>query len=111
MSIIIVGVGAEDFSAMDDLDSDDSLLSHGGRTAQRDIVQFVEMQKFVSGRGASATWNKELLAREVLFEIPDQLVGYMRKKGFKPGMPRSRTAVTEHLAYTTRPTERSGATL
>jgi len=75
---------------MDELDSDDQLLSHNGRTAERDIVQFVEMQKFVTGAGRYATWNKELLAREVLFEIPDQLVGYMKKKGFKPGMPRSR---------------------
>ena len=42
------------------LDSDDVLLSHNGKVAQRDIVQFVEMQKFVSGHGASATWNKVL---------------------------------------------------
>ena len=85
LSIIIVGVGQEDFTAMDELDSDDQLLSHNGRTAERDIVQFVEMQKFVTGQGRYASWNKELLAREVLFEIPDQLVGYMKKKGFKPG--------------------------
>jgi len=85
LSIIIVGVGSEDFSAMDELDSDDQLLSHNGRTAKRDIVQFVEMQKFVSGGGSHrATWNKDLLAREVLAEIPDQLVGYMRAKNFKP---------------------------
>ena len=45
---------------MDLLDSDDALLSHKGKVAQRDIVQFVEMQKFVSGHGASATWNKVL---------------------------------------------------
>jgi len=85
LSIIIVGVGSEDFSAMDELDSDDQLLSHNGRTAKRDIVQFVEMQKFVSGAGSRhATWNKDLLAREVLFEIPEQLVSYMRAKNFKP---------------------------
>jgi len=80
LSIIIVGVGSEDFSAMDELDSDDSLLSRNGKTAKRDIVQFVEMQKFVS----NGRWNKELLAREVLFEIPDQLVGYMKSKKFMP---------------------------
>ena len=84
LSIIIVGVGSEDFSAMDELDSDDSLLSNHGRTAERDIVQFVEMQRFVRGSGQHVTWNKELLAREVLAEVPDQLLGYMRKKGFKP---------------------------
>ena len=85
LSIIIVGVGSEDFSAMDELDSDDSLLSFRGRTAKRDIVQFVEMQKFISHAGTHhVTWNKELLAREVLFEIPEQLVGYMKSKKFLP---------------------------
>merc|ERR1719369_2506022 len=80
LSIIIVGVGSEDFSAMDELDSDDQLLTHNGQTAKRDIVQFVEMQKFVSG----STWSKEGLAQEVLAEIPDQLVSYMQAKNFKP---------------------------
>lgn len=41
LSIIIVGVGAADFSEMHELDSDDALLSAGGKTAVRDIVQFV----------------------------------------------------------------------
>jgi len=85
LSIIIVGVGSEDFSAMEELDSDDALLSYRGRTAKRDIVQFVEMQKFVTGVGTHRlSWNKEQLAKEVLNEIPDQLVGYMKSKNFKP---------------------------
>ena len=89
LSIIIVGVGQEDFSAMEELDSDDALLSHNGKTAKRDIVQFVEMQKFVSGVGTHRlNWNKEHLAREVLFEIPEQLVGYMKSKNFQPVGPR-----------------------
>jgi len=80
LSIIIVGVGSEDFSAMEELDSDDQLLAHNGQTAKRDIVQFVEMQKFVMG----SSWSKERLAQEVLAEIPDQLVSYMQAKNFKP---------------------------
>ena len=84
LSIIIVGVGVEDFSAMDELDADDSLLRNNGLTAERDIVQFVEMQKFLRKQGSHVTWNKEMLAKEVLAEIPDQLVGYMKKKGFAP---------------------------
>jgi len=84
LSIIIVGVGVEDFSAMDELDADDSLLRNNGLTAERDIVQFVEMQKFLRKQGSHVTWNKEMLAKEVLAEIPDQLVGYMKKKGFEP---------------------------
>ena len=45
MSIIIVGVGDADFTAMDKLDSDDKLLKdpYGGK-ARRDIVQFVPMR-------------------------------------------------------------------
>ena len=39
MSIIIVGVGNDNFEKMDELDSDDQLLSFNGRTAARDIVQ------------------------------------------------------------------------
>ena len=47
LSINIIGVGNADFSAMDDFDCDDGLLrSSSGRTAQRDIVQFVPMNKF-----------------------------------------------------------------
>ena len=46
-SIIVVGVGSADFSAMDDLDCDAGLLrDHEGHTAQRDIVQFVPFRKF-----------------------------------------------------------------
>jgi len=88
---------------MDELDSDDELLAINGRTAQRDIVQFVEMQKFVSGYGSQARWNKEMLAREVLFEIPDQLVGYMKSKNFKPGMARRHVQSQQSLAYTATP--------
>ena len=39
LSIIIVGVGNEDFEAMDELDGDDVRLSCRGRQAERDIVQ------------------------------------------------------------------------
>lgn len=41
MSVIIVGVGNEDFAAMEQLDGDDKRLSHNGIYAERDIVQFV----------------------------------------------------------------------
>ena len=41
LSIVIVGVGAADFSQMHQLDSDHELLTHNRKTASRDIVQFV----------------------------------------------------------------------
>uniref|UniRef100_A0AAQ6AIK0 Copine-3 n=1 Tax=Amphiprion ocellaris TaxID=80972 RepID=A0AAQ6AIK0_AMPOC len=47
MSIIIVGVGGADFSAMEFLDGDDGILrSAAGEPAMRDIVQFVPFRQF-----------------------------------------------------------------
>ena len=83
LSIIIVGVGNEDFQTMEELDSDDRALTIGSRKAKRDIVQFVEMRRFVN-RGY---WDKELLAKDVLAEIPKQMVGWMKSRGIKPKNP------------------------
>ena len=42
-SIIIVGIGDEDFDMMVELDSDDKMLKDDkNREAERDIVQFVK---------------------------------------------------------------------
>lgn len=47
MSIIIVGVGNADFTAMEFLDGDSSILrSYTGEAAVRDIVQFVPFRDF-----------------------------------------------------------------
>merc|ERR1711963_22325 len=73
MSIIIVGVG------------DEHKLSVGKRVASRDIVQFVELRRFI---GPNNTWSKELLAKEVLAEIPQQFVGWVKGRGIYP-KPRS----------------------
>jgi len=83
MSIIIVGVGNADFSAMNELDSDSVTLSVDGKKAIRDIVQFVPLNRFLSKDGS---WKQSQfrLAKEVLYEIPDQIVSYMTLKGFKP---------------------------
>ncbi|RWS28392.1 copine-8-like isoform X2 [Leptotrombidium deliense] len=83
LSIIIVGVGNADFSAMDQLDSDDKLLSIDNAKALRDIVQFVPLNKYLNGT-RTAVMSKAQLAKDVLYEIPDQLVSYMTLKGFQP---------------------------
>ena len=83
ISIIIVGVGNADFSAMDELDSDNTVLSVDGKKAVRDIVQFVPINRFLSKDG-SWIQSQYKLAKEVLYEIPDQIVSYMTLKGFKP---------------------------
>lgn len=84
MSIIIVGVGNADFSAMEVLDGDVAQLSSDGRRADRDIVQFVPFRKFLEG-GGSWQRNQAQLAKEVLAEVPRQVTDYMTKHNIKPG--------------------------
>jgi hypothetical protein len=46
ISVIVIGVGNEKFKMMKQLDSDKGLLrDEAGRSAQRDIVQFVKFKK------------------------------------------------------------------
>ena len=70
LSIIIVGVGDFEFIEMDKLDADTNpLYSQSERCYQtRDIVQFVPFRDF--------NRDHTLLAKEVLREIPNQLVQY-----------------------------------
>ena len=82
LSIIIVGVGNADFTAMDELDSDDKLLSVDRMRAVRDIVQFVPLNRFL--RHGNWVHSMVDLAKEVLFEVPDQVLSYMKMRGFKP---------------------------
>lgn len=76
LSILIVGVGAADFAMMEQLDGDNGALRSGSRTAQRDIVQFVPFRK----NAATA----EILAEQLLAEIPGQLLSYMKKNNLQP---------------------------
>jgi hypothetical protein len=89
LSILIVGVGTADFSAMEVLDSDGKLLQSRttNRTAARDIVQFVPLSGF-KGPGM-----EHALARELLAEIPEQVLGYYQAQGIQPGVPRTRNPV------------------
>lgn len=86
ISIIIVGIGNADFDAMEILDADRIPLQSGGVQAQRDIVQFVPFNKFVS-QGDPRTARMRL-AKEVLAEVPRQVVSYMRSRRFEPNPPR-----------------------
>ncbi|XP_031628258.1 copine-9-like [Contarinia nasturtii] len=83
ISIIIVGVGDDNFEAMEELDSDDVRLSVDGHFAERDIVQFVPLNSFLSKDGEHIV-SQFKLAEEVLAEIPEQLTSYMKSRGFKP---------------------------
>lgn len=82
MSIIIVGVGNADFAAMEELDADTVPLEVKGVHASRDITQFVSFKDFQSYDNLAV--GKANLAREVLAEIPNQFVGYMKSKNINP---------------------------
>ena len=74
-SVIIIGVGHKDFSAMEALDGSEGhmLRDDFGCEVHRDIVQFVEM------KDARLRGN---LAEQVLKELPGQVCGYMACIGF-----------------------------
>lgn len=78
ISIIIVGVGSEDFSMMKILDADDQRLFSKKYNMEvvRDIIQFVPYRDFKGKAHA--------LAREVLFEIPKQMMDFMDSKKIVP---------------------------
>ena len=83
MSIIIVGVGSGcDFNNMKALDGDNHVLrDDNGRQAARDIVQFVAMKDVM--RPGQADYRAEL-ARELLAELPAQIVHYFKSRGLAP---------------------------
>lgn len=87
MSIIIVGVGKADFSAMEMLDGDDGVLkSPTGQPVARDIVQFVPFHSLKKAGPAG-------LAKAVLAEVPTQVTTYFKKKNMNPGtgLPQAQT--------------------
>jgi hypothetical protein len=84
MSVIIVGIGEEDFSDMVELDANKEdgqgnniKLTFGDEMAERDIVRFVEFKRFEDG-------DQEALADEVLKEVPRQVVSFYESRKIKP---------------------------
>jgi hypothetical protein len=82
VSIIIVGVGNADFTAMDKLCSDAAPLAYKGVQAQRNSVNFVPLRNLQRLKNMSK--EKAYLTREVLEKIQDQVVGYMKSRNIKP---------------------------
>ena len=77
LSIIIVGVGNEDFDKMESLDADKHHLSSSKYGKMKnDIVQFVQMNKFIN--------NPQLLTIETLKELPNQVSDYMKSINANP---------------------------
>ena len=77
LSVIIIGVGREDFSSMIQLDADENpLIDCQGKMAGRDLVQFVPFLKY--------ELDPRKLANEVLAEIPKQILEYYELKNLSP---------------------------
>ena len=78
ISIIIVGVGKEDFKFMDFLDSDENMLYSEtlNKAAERDIVQFVPYRE--------CNESQIILAKKILEEIPSQLISYFHSNKIVP---------------------------
>jgi len=76
ISIIIIGVGKDNFENMEELDGDDKILKFHNKASKRDIVQFVPLANYIS--------NPTLLAQETLKEIPRQITEFAEKFKYKP---------------------------
>ena len=70
LSIIIVGVGDEDFTYMEILDGDQQRLHYNKVVAKRDIVQFLPIEELKDKSQLNIT-------KELLQEIPEQVCSYM----------------------------------
>ena len=77
LSVIIIGIGKEDFSKMEILDGDEvPLTSSKGEKRMRDLVQFVPFAKYQN--------DEEKLTMEVLAEIPRQMIEFYQYKNLNP---------------------------
>ena len=69
LSVIIIGIGNDNFEEMVVLDGDDNpLIDSNGVKRMRDLVQFVPFNRFKN--------NPTKLAEEVLEEVPRQVIEY-----------------------------------
>ena len=79
LSIVIVGIGKEDFAFMETLDGDENPLENSrGEIRKRDIVQFIEFNNFK--KHGSFVGGSDFV-EEVLKEIPRQIDEYYEKCG------------------------------
>jgi len=99
LSIILVGLTSKDKEKrrnMNLLDGDTKALSYRNQKAKRDIVQFVEMSRYIPEGSMNpqmfqsvmeSSDAKYMLAKDMLAEIPIQVTEYMNERNFKPNIP------------------------
>jgi len=100
LSIIIVGVGDNEFADMDRLDADEVPLqsSFTGEVMARDIVQFVPFAEY-----KDKSYHE--LAMATLDEIPREVVNYFSSRGIQPKPPKDDQQIMEELREKRRKTE------
>jgi len=76
LSIIIVGIGAADFSNMEELDGDQNVDPN-----YRDLVQFVAMKDYKNGTDLMK------LRKDTLHEVPKQVTEYFKRVQIMPSAP------------------------
>ena len=87
-------MGNADFTDMVVLDADDHPIHNSqGKRAARDIVQFVKMNDF-NGLAQEAR-----LAKEVIAEIPDQILSYAKLRNIAPKQPVAQEVPTVEGLY------------
>lgn len=89
LSIIIVGIGKAEFTNMERLDGDGGLFGSGSQRANRDIVQFVPFR--------NVQFNPDLLAKQLLAELPGQVVQYYQSLGIQPKIPVPQINISQML--------------
>jgi len=89
LSILIIGVGNDEFSQMKVLDGDvEPIVSSDGKLCTRDIVQFVPFSHYKN--------DFDALARETLAEIPQQFLEYMQMNGIEPNLNQEDNVIKNH---------------
>ena len=77
LSVVIVGIGNADFSKMVILDGNDiPLVSRNNVNWMRDLVQFIQFNKYKE--------DEKALTKEILEEIPRQIVEYYTLNNYNP---------------------------
>lgn len=96
MSVVLVGVApkGKNVRNLNILDGDSRQLTYRNQKARRDIVQFVEMARYTpEGQMDQVTFAsvmreaghaKFMLAKDLLAEVPVQVVEYMRENNVQP---------------------------
>lgn len=92
----------ENIERMKVLDDQTVAKNDDGITQTRDVVHYVELSKYIpDGKLDPLTFQtvmdaanaKYYLAKDVLAEVPSQVVEYMDRNGFRPGVPDVQTAL------------------